>query len=582
MMETRSQNSSRSAPRTPPNLLYGVNDRPPVWTLAILGVQHGALLISSLMATVFFAQALGADAAQTRSLVSVGLIAGGLASILQATRKWGLGSGYFCLHTSSFIYFQASISAAQAGGLALVCGMTLAAGAMQTLLARVVGRLRALFPPEVAGLVVAMVGLALAPYAVKSLFGLGREDTLIEMRELLVGLGTLAIIVGFTVWGKKGFRLFAILLGIVFGFGSAYALGVLPHGMGDRLSELPLVALPQIIHPGLAFDPAFILPFLIAAICSSLKLTGDVITCQKINDLDWKRVDMPSVQRGINAEGLGTVAAGLLGGTGLAASSSNIGMSYATGATSRYIGYATGIFFIALAFFPQPAYVLSHMPVPVIGAIIVYAACFMIVTGWSIVMTRMIDSRKTFVVGISLIMGMSVLVAPEIYAPLPDHFKPIFGSSIALTAVTGVLLNLLFRIGIGERAEMLLNAASASGRKIHDFFLDLGGKWGARPEVILKAAAAAAELHESLAGQELFRGEEVLLEASFDEFHVQVDMTYQGEPVILSHCRPSPEQLLEDDQAFARLSGYLISQYADTVRLETTGDTHRVRMVFEH
>jgi xanthine permease XanP len=572
---------SKVAPRTPPNLLYGVNDRPPVWTLAILGVEHGALLISSLMATVFFAQALGADAAQTRSLVSVGLLAGGLASILQATRKWGLGSGYFCLHTSSFIYFQASISAAQTGGLALVCGMTATAGFMQVLMSRVFGRLRTLFPPEVAGLVVAMVGLALAPYAVKSLFGLGQDDTLMELNEVLVGVGTLAIIVGFTVWGKHALKLYSILFGIIFGYASAYALGLLPKGMGDQLRELPLVALPQIVHPGLAFDPAFILPFLIAAICSSLKLTGDVITCQKINDLDWKRVDMQSVQRGVNAEGLGTAAAGLLGGTGLAASSSNIGMSYASGATSRHIGYATGIFFIVLAFLPQPAYVLSNMPVPVIGAIIIYAACFMIVTGWSIIMTRMIDSRKTFVVGISLVMGVSVLVAPEIYAPLPDHFKPIFGSSIALTAVTGVLLNLIFRIGIGYRAELVLSATNASGQKIHDYFLDLGGKWGARPEVIRKVSTAASELHESLAGQG-FSQSQILQKTYFDEFNIRVDMEYTGEAIILNQSRPSPEDLLADDSALARLSGFLISQYADTVSLESTEDRHRVRMVFEH
>lgn len=547
----------------------------------ILGVEHGALLISSLMSTVFFAQAIGADPAQTRSLVSVALIAGGLASIVQATRKWGLGSGYFCLHTSSFIYFQASISAAQAGGLALVCGMTVAAGVVQTLLARVIGRLRTLFPPELAGLVVAMVGLALAPYAVKSLFGLSSEDTVIEAREVVVGLGALATIVGFTVWGKRGFKLYSILLGIVFGYGSAYALNVMPAGFLDHLSELPLAALPQIVHPGLVFDPAYMLPFLIAAVCSSLKLTGDVITCQKINDLEWKRVDMHSVKCGINAEGLGTAVAGLLGGTGLAASSSNIGMSYASGATSRYIGYTTGAFFISLAFLPQPAYVLSHMPIPVIGAIIVYAACFMIVTGWSIVMTRMIDPRKTFVIGISLIMGISVLVAPEIYAPLPDHFKPIFGSSIALTAVTGVLLNLLFRIGIGDRAVLILDTVKSPSRVIHDFFMDQGSKWGARPEVIRKAASASAELHELLAWQGL-RGSEVHLQVYFDEFRVQVDMTYQGEEVILSRHRPSCEELMEDERSFAKLSGFLISQYSDRVSVDSAEGKHRVRMVFDH
>lgn len=567
--------------RTPPNLIYGVDDKPPLWSLAILGIEHGALLISSLLATIFFAQELGASTAQVMSLVNIGLIAGGVTSILQATKKWGIGSGFFCLHTSSFIYFQASLQAAQTGGLSLVFGMTAAAGVIQTLLSRIIGRLRTLFPPEVAGLVVAMVGFALAPYAVRSLFGLGREDLCIELREAFVGVGTLAVIIGFNVWGGKGFKLYSILVGIVFGYGAAYITGVLPWTIFEQLKQLPFFAWPGIEHAGLTFDARLIIPFLIAAVCSSLKLTGDIITCQKINDLEWKRVDMASVKRGIGAEGIGTMLAGLFGGTGLAASSSNIGMSFASGATSRHIGYATGLFFIALSFFPLPTFILSRMPTPVVGAIIVYAACFMIVTGWSIIMTRMIDARKTFVIGISLIMGLSVLIIPELYASLPAGVKPIFGSSIALTAVTAVLLNLVFRIGIASRMELVLDSPVRSVHKIYDFFTDLGGKWGARPEVIRKAAAAASELHESLTSLGLAR-DEVRLNVSFDEFQLAVCAEYEGKMLSLSNNCPQPGDLLEDDQALSRLSGFLITQYADNVAVESIQGKIRVKMVFEH
>lgn len=566
--------------RKPPNLIYGVNDRPSFWVTSILGLQHGALLISSLMASVLFARELGLSSSQSISLINVALLAGGLSCILQATKKWSLGSGYFCVHSSSYIYIPASIAAAHSGGLSLVFGMTAASGLFQLLLARVAGRLRVIFPPEVAGLVVAMVGLALAPYAVKSLFGLSGDDLDSELKEVLVGLGTLSILVALNVWGKKNFKLFSILAGIVFGYLSAYALGVLPMEDLTAVRDLKVFSLPHIEHQGFSFDIIFLIPFLIAAICSSLKLTGDIITCQKINDLEWKRVDMKTVKAGINAEGMGNMAAGLLGGTGLAASSSNIGMSYATGATSRYIGYVTGIFFIGLSFFPQSAFILSNMPTPVVGAITVYAACFMIVTGWSIIMTRMIDARKTFVVGISLVMGMSVLVVPEIYDSVPDKFMPILGSSIALTAVTGVMLTLIFRIGIASRAKLTLDFNTGQSAEIHDFFVDMGGKWGARRDVVRKAAAASVELYEYVSVQA--ESGKIDLTLSFDEYNLRVEGEYQGPKVILNSHRPGPDELLEDDQALANLSGFLIRQYADSINQETVSGRQIIKMNFNH
>ena len=244
------------------------------------------------------------------------------------------------------------------------------------------------------------------------------------------------------------------------GYVLSYGAGIIPVEHLEEFSRAPLVALPHLEHPGFALDVRFVAPFLVAAQCASLKLTGDIISCEKINDANWKRVDMNSVARGLVADGMGTTFVGLLGGTGLASSPSNIGMSYATGATSRVLGYSTGLIFIALAFLPRIAAFLTFMPKPVTGAIVMYSACFMIVTGWSIIMTRLLDAQKTFVIGLSLIMGMRVDTLPGLYSEIPLALKPIFGSSLALAAITAVQLNLMFRIGISSKKGAGIRARS--------------------------------------------------------------------------------------------------------------------------
>lgn len=565
----------------PANLIYGVDEVPPRFFLVVLGIEHAALLIASLVATIFFGRAIGAGSSQIEALVNVGLIAGGIASILQATTRWGLGSGYFCLHTSSFIYFQSSVLAANTGGLSLVFGMTALSGFVEAALSRIMPRLRSLFPPEVSGLVVATVGVSLAPYAIRSLVGIGGEHLVSMPAEAAVGLITLGLIVGINVWSKSVFRLYSILIGIVVGYALSFALGIVPAEHLKNIRSVPFLALPHLGHPGFSFDISFLVPFMIAALCASLKLTGDIVSCQKINDAEWKRVDMKSVARGLVADGLGTSIAGLLGGTGLASSSSNIGMAYASGATSRYLGYSTGLMFIALAFLPRISAVLTFMPKPVTGAIVMYSSCFMIVTGWSIIMTRMLDARKTFVIGLSLIMGMSVDAVPELYSGIPLALKPVFGSSLALSTITAVLLNLLFRIGISSKEELELDPGVDTHAKIHDFFEYIGSEWGARKDVINKATYAMYELYESIASLG-HAGEKILLTASFDEYSLDLDVRYKGAEMCFADASPDFDCIVEDERATAMLSGFLIRQYADRVRAESEGERCRIHLHFEH
>ena len=60
------------------------------------------------------------------------------------------------------------------------------------------------------------------------------------------------------------------------------------------------------------------------------------------------------------------------------------------------------------------------------------------------ILTTPIDMRKTFVVGLSLIFGLSVDILPQMYGQLPPWIKPLFSSSLTLSTVMAIILNRVF------------------------------------------------------------------------------------------------------------------------------------------
>jgi Permease family len=203
------------------------------------------------------------------------------------------------------------------------------------------------------------------------------------------------------------------------------------------------------------------------------------------------------------------------GGIDQSTFSSNVGLSIATGATSRHIALPCGVILILLAFILGLAAVFTNMPPPVMGAILVYVACFMILGGIQLITSRMLDARRTFVVGIPFIFGLSVTMVPGLYAKVPEALAPMFGSSLSLATILVIVLHLLFRIGVKTRAELLLSGDDNAGDKIFAFMENLGTLWGARKEVIVRATASMNEFLEAARTLEL-ANDEIRIVASFE------------------------------------------------------------------
>ncbi|MDD3519232.1 MAG: solute carrier family 23 protein [Chromatiales bacterium] len=566
----------------PPELIYAVDDRPPVATLLLLGLQHLIVLAGvGLAFPLVIARTIDLGPQETMQFLVLAMLASGLSTILQGLRGRYLGSGFLCPGAAGPAYIPATLLAAKTGGLSLVAGMTVLSGLMEMGFARSISKLRALFPPEVTGTVATMVGISLVPVATRAMFGVAEEGDSATMPEIMTGLATLAVFVFVGAWSRSHLRLYVPLIAIGIGYLVAAATGLFTQQHAQAIVDAPLLALPRIAPWGFGFDGDLLIPFLVAFIGSSLKTMGDITACQKINDLDWKRVDMQSASNGLFANGAATLGAGLLGAMGQHSYSANVGLSIATGATARVIAFVAGGLMIVCAFFPRVAMLFTMIPDPVIGALMVFAAAFMIVTGIQIVTSRMLDARKIFIVSLPMIFGLSFGFEPHLYRDLPQWAQPVFSSSLSVATILTVLLNLLLRIGVAKTVRLTLAEADRVSDRLFEFLETQGEAWGARKEVIHNAIACQTELSESIRRQGLAAGD-ITLVATFDEFNLFTRLSYEGPPIEIGRRRPTEDELLEDDDALERLATYIAASHASSIEAKQEGGRSVVIARFEH
>lgn len=546
----------------------------------VLALQHVFVMSSGWIFVVVIATSIGASAPEMQMMIRMSMIASGLATILQARTRGPIGSGYLCPFSCGPAYIPASILAGQAGGLPLLWGMTAFSGIFESLFSRLVKRMQRVFPPEVTGLVVALVGLELVGIGVPRFWGYHAATRTLDLRDGAVALVTLASMLIPTVWSKGKLRLYPIVIGLCVGYGASIATHAFTHVDLQQIRQAPLLDLPH-LRPDLRFRFEMILPFMIASLCSMLKSVGDLTLCEKINDSNWKRTDMKPVSGCLLAGGLCTAISGVLGGVGQSTYSSDVGLSMATGATSRVIAWPAGLIILGLAFFPRLATIFSVMPDPVIGAVLVYVACFMILGGLQVMMSRMLDTRRIFVIGIAVIFGLSVEMVPGLYSSVPAWIKPLFSSSLSLGTVLVVGLNLLFQLGTSKRKIFDIDPVTGLGdNDVRRMMEELGATWGMRPEVATRAANC---LHELMIyfGHVGVRGP-VHITAQFDEFNLDFNVEYVGPAIDFPEQPPRVEAIAtEEAGAMPLLCAYVVRGYADGVNVSSDAGKSRIHLHFD-
>lgn len=567
--------------KKPVGLTYGVHDPPPHTVALLSGLQHIGLISSYLAYPILVFRLAGLDTQAVAELLAVGFVVLGVATVLQANTRGPVGSGYLCPVTFTAAFLGPSLSALKLGGLPLLFGMTLFAGAVEAALSRVLHRLRPFLPTELSGFVVLMAGVTAGLAGVRYLVGTAGASPLTGI-EWAIAAATLAIMAGLSVWASGLLKMSCVLAGMLAGYAGAAAAGLLDSEALASLAAAPWVALPSFSRAGLAFDFALVVPFLVAAIAATLKAMGSVTLAQRINDADWVRPSMRSNRRGVLADGLGTVVAGIAGSYGTNTSAANVALAGATGVASRRVAWAIAAIFVALGFLPQLAMLCAIMPKPVMAAALGFTTCFLLLNGMQIITSRMLDSRKILVIGLGTLAGLAVEVFPTIASQVPPSIAPLLGSSLVFGTLVALGLNLLFRLGVRRTVNLAIDpSAPDRAVRVEDFYAEKGASWGARPDVVAKASYGTQQLLEAVVDHCEPRGP-VSLEASFDEFRLEVRLAYEGARLDFPEQRPTNDEIRDSDDGMRKLAGYLLRRNADRIDVREAGGRVTVHFHFDH
>ncbi|MCI2285194.1 uracil-xanthine permease family protein [Colwellia sp. MSW7] len=339
---------------------------------------------------------------------------------------------------SSFAFIAPISYGVASWGIAATMSGLVAAGLFYVLLSFVVawrgdGVINRLLPPVVVAPVIMVIGLNLAPVGVNMALGKSGDGALQLVDPtiaLIISMAALTTTILVSLLGKGIFKLIPILAGLVVGYGLALAFGIVDFSIVD---QSPWFAIPHFVTPVFHWEAVlFILPIAIAPLVEHI---GDITAISHITGKDF--LSKPGLKRTLLGDGIATSAAAMLGGPPNTTYSEVTGAVALTKSFNPVIMTWAAFFAIALSFMGKTGAVLSTIPVPVMGGIMVLLFGTIAVIGLRTLVTAQVDlskSKNLAIVAVVLVFGLGGM-----------HFS--FGSfqlkGIALAAISAILLNML-------------------------------------------------------------------------------------------------------------------------------------------
>jgi xanthine permease XanP len=326
-----------------------------------------------------------------------------------------------------------------------------------------------------------------------------------------------------------------------------------------------------------------VLPYMLIGLTFSLISVGTQTVAQRTADVDWHRPDLRAYSRGLRAEGLTHILASFINAMPQSASGGAVGLAASSGCASRYLGYWVAAFLVITAFCSKLIILWLVVPGPVIAALLLYLAAFLLMAGLKLVASRMLDDRRSLALGVGLIVGVShrYIVAGLEYAPLAG-FMDLAG--VTNGTLVALALTMLFRLGATRRTMQRFKLDATTADDLNRFMENQGRLWGARRDAVQRAEQAAWQAFDMLAHSQRIAPGQAELEVTtrFDEYALRVRFSYKGQALPAPRdVAPTAEALIDDPEATAHMTSYLLSRLARRVQIRQRGDTAQLQLDFD-
>lgn len=377
------------------------DERLPMGQTIALGLQH---VVAMFGATVLAPLLMGFDP-------NVSILFSGISTIIFFFFTGGRLPSYL---GSSFSFIAVVIAATAYAGsgpnanIGLALGGIIACGALYAIIGLIVmksgiGWIETLMPPVVTGAIVAVIGLNLAPIAVKGVSATGFDA--------FIGLFTVVAVGVVAVYTSGTVQRLPILLG---GLAAYILYAVLANGMGmgkpidfTSVANAAWIGMPNFTAP--VFDAKAMLLIAPVAIILVAENLGHV---KAIGVMTGRNLD-PLLGKAFLGDGVATMVSGFGGGTGMTTYAENMGVMAVTKIFSTLVFLVAAVFAILLGFSPKFGALILTIPGPVLGGLALVVFGLISATAGRIWVENKVDfsnARNLITVGVALTVGAGDLM----------------------------------------------------------------------------------------------------------------------------------------------------------------------------
>lgn len=412
---------------------YSLNDRPRAAAMVMYAVQWLLIAVPVVLTSAFVAR-LQYDTLAEQTLYTQKLFAVmGLTMIVQSL--WG---HRLPLVAGPAAVLLVGVMASIASSPEVIYTSIAVGGALVALLATTgwIKKLQPLFTPRISIVMMALIAFTIVPVFLRLIFADAEHYGLSFVMALVLSIAM--VVANNRLRGM--WKSAVVLIALVVGSAAYFAFAGLPSLEGATAAGAGrLFITPK-------FDVGVIVAFLICYIALLINELGSVQSVSAYVEAD--NVPKRST-RGVALTGVMNVVAGALGVLGPVDYTLSPGVIAATGCASRYPLVLTGVGLVICALFPQLVALLSAIPSPVMGVVLLYLMAAQVAAAFQMsgTMSAARDFNGALTIGLPIMLALVVAFLPaEVSAALPAVLRPIVGNGFVMGVIVVLVMeHVIFR-----------------------------------------------------------------------------------------------------------------------------------------
>lgn len=413
--------------------VIGIDEKPEASKWLVLSLQH---MFAMFGATILVPQLVGLSPA-------IALLTSGIATIIFILVTRFQVPAYL---GSSFAFITPMLVVTENGGIGDAMLGSILVAFTYSIISLVIWKtgyrwIMRILPPIVVGPVIIVIGLGLAPTAINMASYITVDgESVYSLPHLSAAVVTLLTAIIVLIFFKGLISLMPVLVGIVVGYIYSLFIGIVDF---TAVKEAAWFAIPDFLISGVDYDIQFTLsmatimvPVVIVTVSEHI---GHQLVLGRVVGRNY--IKEPGLHRSLLGDGLGTLISGLVGGPPKTTYGENIGVLAMTRVYSVYVILGAAVLAIVFSFFGKVMAAIATIPSAVLGGVSILLFGMIASAGLRMLVDHNIDfgsQRNLVIASVILVLGIGG-------ATLDAN---VFGfdieiSSMALAAITGVLLNLL-------------------------------------------------------------------------------------------------------------------------------------------